>query len=143
VVRNPWSAYADTKKRAVPLPLAHYITGWCLNQMAALTFTARYPGRVHLLRFEDIIADPVGVLGNFLAKVGVARSDSLARPSWNGQVLQEVYPWGTIRIPTRQANRATADELSAAEKDEIALRTAPLLDVLSYRGFLSEVRAAA
>src|SRR6266545_2145854 len=62
VIRNPWSAYADTKKRAVPLSLAHYITAWCLNQQAALTFSAMHPGRVHLLRFEDIVADPVGVL---------------------------------------------------------------------------------
>ncbi|MGH9337141.1 MAG: sulfotransferase, partial [Vicinamibacteria bacterium] len=32
VVRNPWSAYADTKKRPVPLPLASYLLGWTLNQ---------------------------------------------------------------------------------------------------------------
>ena len=28
VVRNPWSAYADTKKRPVPLPLADYMLCW-------------------------------------------------------------------------------------------------------------------
>ena len=66
VVRNPWSAYADTKKRAVPLSLPHYLTGWCINQMAALTYSAMFPGRVHVLRFEDIVADPVRVLGQFL-----------------------------------------------------------------------------
>ena len=36
VVRNPWSAYADTKKRPVPLPLEHYLLGWTLCQSAAL-----------------------------------------------------------------------------------------------------------
>src|SRR5262245_28058287 len=30
VVRNPWSAFADTKKRPVPLPLADYMLGWTL-----------------------------------------------------------------------------------------------------------------
>jgi hypothetical protein len=143
VVRNPWSAYADTKKRPVPLPLAHYITGWCLNQQAALTFSALYPGRVHVLRFEDIVADPVGVLGAFLAKLGVSPSDTLARPTWNGTVLKEVYPWGTVRIPTPEANRATAEELTAAEKEEIRLRAEPLLGIFSYTSFLSSARAAA
>ena len=32
VVRNPWSAYADAKKRAVPLSLEHYILGWTISQ---------------------------------------------------------------------------------------------------------------
>src|SRR5947209_10622873 len=117
VVRNPWSAYADTKKRAVPLPLAHYVTGWCLSQQAALTFSEMYPGRVHVLRFEDIITNPVEVLGSFLLKLGVGRSDTLAKPSWNGRVLEQVYPWGTVRTPTPAANRVTAVELSEAEQD--------------------------
>ena len=143
VIRNPWSAYADTKKRAVPLSLAHYITAWCLNQQYALTYAEMYPGRVHILRFEDIVADPVNVLGAFLARVGVAKSDTLSRPTWNGQLLRQVYPWGTIRIPTAEANRATADELTAAEKEEIRVRTKPLLGTLNYETFLKGIRNAA
>jgi hypothetical protein len=143
VVRNPWSAYADTRKRAVPLPMAHYLTGWCLNQQAALTFSAMDPGRVHVLRFEDVIADPVGVLGRFLAGVGVGPSETLARPTWNGRPLEQVYPWGTIRSPTPEANRATADELTDAEKEEVRARTAPFLDVFGYGTFLASGRRAA
>ena len=43
VVRNPWSAYADTKKRAVPLALPHYLAGWCTNQMAAPDLLGHVP----------------------------------------------------------------------------------------------------
>lgn len=143
VVRNPWSAYADTKKRAVPLSLAHYITGWCLNQQAALTFTEKYPGRVHILRFEDIIVDPVRVLSDLLAKVGAGKSETLGKPTWNAQVLKQVYPWGTIRTPTPAANLATANELSPAEKDEIRTRTRTLLGILEYESFLKGERTAA
>jgi hypothetical protein len=143
VIRNPWSAYADTKKRAVPLPLYHYITGWVLHQHAALTFAATYPGRVTNLRFEDIVVDPVGVLGKFLSKFGVSSSPTLGKPSWNGQVLQQVYPWGTVRIPTTEANRATAAELSAAEQEEIYHRTKPLLGIFGYENFLGQARSAA
>src|SRR4029453_17156554 len=31
-VPNPWSAYADTKKRPVPLSLDAYMLAWTLNQ---------------------------------------------------------------------------------------------------------------
>lgn len=143
IVRNPWSAYADTKKRAVPLSLAHYMLGWCVNQQAALTFTETLPGRVHILRFEDIVVDPVRVLGDFLAKIGVKSSVALARPTWNGKSLEQVYPWGTIRTPSADANRATAEELSRGERQEIYHRTRPLLSVLGYESFWDQVRRAA
>jgi hypothetical protein len=143
VIRNPWSAYADTKKRAVPLSLAHYLTAWCLNQQSALMFRAMHPDRVHLLRFEDIVVDPVMVLSDFLAKIGVGKADTLAKPTWNGQAMTQVYPWGTVRTPTPEANRATADELSAAEKAEIAARAQPFLQLLGYETFLQPARVAA
>ncbi len=143
VVRNPWSAYADTKKRAVPLPLAHYLLGWCIHQQSALTFAQMHPGRVHILRFEDIVVDPVRVLGDFLGKLGVSRHVSLAKPTWNGATLEQVYPWGTIRTPTTEANRATAAELTSAERQEIYCRTKPLLEALGYESFWDEVRRAA
>lgn len=143
VVRNPWSAYADTKKRAVPLPLHHYIMGWCINQMSALTFAEKYPGKVHIVRFEDIVVDPVQTLGTLLEKIGVERAPTLAKPTWNGQVMNQVYPWGTVRTPTVAANRATADELSAEEKEEIRVRTLPLLEIFDYVSFLSAARRAA
>jgi hypothetical protein len=135
IIRNPWSAYADTKKRAVPLSLSHYITGWCLHQQAALTFSKLYPQQVHYLRFEDIIVDPVEVLGKYLNKFDLRTTPSLAKPTWNSKVLDQVYPWGTVRTPTTEANVATANELSTAEKDEIRLRTEPLLNVLGYHNF--------
>lgn len=132
VIRNPWSAYGDTKKRALPPSLAHYITGWVHHQHAALTFSAKFADRVHILRYEDIVVDPVKVLSEFLRKLGVRTSDTLAKPSWNGKVLDQVYPWGTIRTTTTAANKATGDELSPDEKEEIRTRTQPLLSALGY-----------
>lgn len=132
IIRNPWSAYADTKKRAVPLSIAHYMTGWNQHQLSALTFAEKFPSRVFVLRFEDLIVDPVKALSEILKKIGVGSSPTLAKPSWNGKVLEQVYPWGTIRTPTTEANKATAAELSAAETEEIRARTKPLLSVLGY-----------
>ena len=58
VVRNPWSAYADTQKRPVPLSLANYMLGWTLNQYYALLFQQQFPQRLHIVRTEDVLADP-------------------------------------------------------------------------------------
>jgi hypothetical protein len=103
-----------------------------MHQLHALAFAARFPGRVHLLRYEDLIEDPEAALSDMLGKMGVGPSPTLATPSWNGQSQKEVYPWGTIRVPTLAANRAAQEELSADEREEIARRTRPLLPAFRY-----------
>jgi hypothetical protein len=136
VVRNPWSAYADTKKRAVPLSLEHYTLAWTLNQYYALLFERKFPDRMHVVRIEDVLADPRRTLGTICAKLGLESVDSLGYPSWNGKRLDEVYPWGTIRSATPEANRATAQELSAAERDEVRARTATYVERFGYSDFV-------
>lgn len=138
IVRNPWSAYADTKKRPVPLSLHHYMLGWTLNQYHALLYKERYPDRMHIVRTEDVMADAAETLGKLLEKMGLERSDTLKTPSWNSNPLEEVYPWGTIRKATPEANLATANELSSEEKDEIRQYTHQYLDVFDYKSFLSD-----
>jgi hypothetical protein len=137
VIRNPWSAYADTKKRPLPLSLPDYMLRWNLHQHFALTTRALYPDRVHVLRIEDVMEDPSGVLGELLATLGLRGSQTLARPSWNGRELGEVYPWGTLRAVTPEANRATAAELSGEECAAIEALAWQYLDELSYTGFMA------
>ena len=136
VVRNPWSAYADTKKRPVPLSLHDYMLGWTLNQYHALLFKETFPDRVHVVRAEDVMADPLRTLGVVCEKVGLEPADSLKTPSWNGVPLEEVYPWGTIRKATPDANRATAAELSPQEQSKIRAHAWQYLEVFDYKSFL-------
>lgn len=140
VVRNPWSGYADTKKRPFPLSLAKYAWLWSQCQLAALTAAEQHPGRVHIVRFEDIVRDVRSALSSFLERAGLEWSDTLLHPSWNGRKLVEVYPWGTIRVPTEEANIATMNELSQTEKAEMAGHVAVMGQLLGYGEFLERFR---
>ncbi len=136
VVRNPWSAYADTKKRPVPMSLADYMLGWTLNQYYALLFREKHPDRVHIVRTEDVMADPHRALGAMCQKLGLEPAESLRKPTWNSNPLDEIYPWGTIRKATPDANYATAMELSSAERAEVKTRAWQYLEVFDYKSFL-------
>ena len=136
VVRNPWSAYADTKKRPVPLSLSDYLLGWTLNQYFALLFRDQFPGRLHVVRAEDVFENPLRTLGSVCGEHGLDAADSLRRVSWNGGALEEVYPWGTIRKGTPEANRATSRELSEAEASEIRARAGHYLETFDYKSFV-------
>lgn len=135
VVRNPWSAYAETKRRPVPLSLPDYLLGWTLNQYYALLYQRLYPGRVHIVRAEDVMADPVHTLGAVCERLGLRAAPSLGEPSWNGSPLKEIYPWGTIRQPTPEANRATAETLSQEEREDVRERAWQYLDAFDYTNF--------
>ncbi len=136
VVRNPWSAYADTKKRAVPLSLEAYMTAWNLNQFYALLNKNRFPERMHIIRAEDVMSDSYKTLGGLCEKLGLEAAETLKTPTWNGQPLAEVYPWGTIRNPTPAANKATAEELSKQEREEILLMTRHYVEYFDYKTFI-------
>ena len=136
VVRNPWSAYADTKKRPVPLTLSSYMQGWTINQYYALLFQKKFPKRIHIVRLEDVVADPMKALGSICESLGLEKKESLKTPTWNGALLEEVYPWGTIRSATPDANHRTAQELSDEEQGEIRDRTWQYLDVFDYQSFI-------
>ena len=133
VVRHPWSAYADTKRRPVPLSLDGYMLRWNVCQMHALRARTRYPGRVHVVRIEEVMADPQATLGAVCTAMSLEAADTLTRPTWNGQPLDEVYPWGTIRKPTLDANRAAADSLTDDERQAISVWAAPYLEAFDYR----------
>jgi hypothetical protein len=136
VVRNPWSAYADTKKRPMPLSLHHYMLGWTINQYHALYFQKKYPDRLHIVRVEDVMADPIHALGPICEKLGIEPADTLKKPTWNGAELEEVYPWGTLRRVTPEVNRATALELSEDEREAIRAYTWQYLDMFDYTHFI-------
>jgi hypothetical protein len=136
VVRNPWSAYADTKKRPVPLPLAGYMLRWCLNQHFALLCRQLFPGRLHIVRFEDVTTSPRAAFSGVCNALGIAYDPMFDTPSWNGDKLEEVYPWGTIRRATAEANRATAAELSPDEQNAVRLHGGLFLKPFGYDDFL-------
>lgn len=132
VIRNPYSGYADTKKRPFPLSLKKYIWTWNIMQHMALTYSNMYPQNFHILRFEDLVADPKLAMTGLSEKLGISFSENLLSPSWNGAKMETVYPWGTIRTPTTEANMATMNELSAAEKAEIRSTSIVMLKQLGY-----------
>ena len=132
IVRNPWSGFADTCKRPYPLSIERYSWTWAMMQHQALVFSRLYPDRFHILRFEDLVASPRDALGGLAARLGLTWDDALLQPSWNGKPMPSVYPWGTIRTPTTEANIATMNELKADEKATIKQITEIMLPHFGY-----------
>jgi hypothetical protein len=133
VVRNPWSGYSDTCKRPFPISLKRYAWTWNYCQHFALTYRRKYSGNFHIVRFEDLVADRAATTASLLNKIGLPMSEKCLEPSFNGSKLEEVYPWGTIRIPTPDMNIQTAHELSQEQRAQIKCETGVMCAALEYQ----------
>lgn len=138
VVRNPYSAYAETCRRPFPLSLENYTMIWNWVQYLAQTFAAKYPNRFHVVRYEDFVADREATMKSVASKLGLDFEEILLKPSWNGTVLGQVYPWGTIREPSPETNRETAETLTADQWDRIRELSLANLKSLNYEDWKKE-----
>ncbi len=135
IVRNPYSAYAETKCRPVPQSLIRYIWEWNINQLYAVNYRTMYPNNVHLVRFEDLLANPEKFFITLCRRLGIKFDQILTYPSWNRKKLTSLYPWGTILKPTTAYNQQKACELTRSEKETIKCLTQPWLKHFEYEDF--------
>ncbi|MEK6703796.1 MAG: sulfotransferase [Planctomycetota bacterium] len=140
VCRNPYAGYADQFRRPFPPSLERYAHTWGYCQYLALTFKRKYPGRFHIMRFEDMVADRKGTISTLLAGIGLPFSEKCLVPSFNAVELKEIKPWGTIRTPTPEENMRTANELSAEQKKGVRDLTAVSHQLMGYDQFLETGR---
>lgn len=135
VVRNPFSAYVDTKKRPVPLSLEHYIFGWITCQYYANLFASKFADNFFIVRYEDVIKSPKKAFQHIFKKLKIELTYSLEYMSFNGKKLKEAYPWGSIRQPDEITNIKTAKELNKNEIEEIYKRTKYYIELFNYSDF--------
>jgi hypothetical protein len=120
----------------VPLTLTDYMLRWCLNQHVALLCKDLFPDRMHIVHTDNVMAGPRAALSPLCGALGIEPGPSLDVPSWNGERLDDISPWGTIRRASTEANRATAAELSAEEQAAVLRHAGLFLERFGYSDFL-------
>jgi hypothetical protein len=132
IVRNPYAAYAETKRRPVPYTLERYVRIWNLVQLTVLNLAGLYPRNMIIVRYEDLVADKVKFFRELSRKIGIEYSETMLYPSWNGIKITHQYPWGTIEVPTAYANRETRDSLTPSEYESIKAQSLVINTRLGY-----------
>ena len=135
IVRNPYSAYAETKHRPAPLSLQRYIHTWNVTQLSAVNYSTLFPNNVIIVKFEDLIANPKKFFTTLSTTLGISFEENLLYPSWNGRKLDNQYPWGTIQYPTVAYNIEKIKELSKKEHEEIKSLTTYMNEYFDYKKF--------
>lgn len=138
VVRNPFSAYRDTKRRPFPQPLSKYLITWNIYHSTVEMYAGMYPDNIRIVRYEDLVEDKSAFMHKLAQFIGIDFEPSMLFPSWNGTKIEaSIAPWGTVLKSTKEYNEAVIEDLSDSERSQIAQATAALgrhfrYDEISY-----------
>lgn len=133
IVRNPFSAYRDTKRRPFPQPLSKYLITWNIYHSTVEMYSKMYPNNVKIFKYEDLVANKERFMKEVANFIGVEFDESMLYPSWNGKEIKDmIAPWGTVLKSDENYNSSIIDELSQKEKQQIACGTAALAKHFGY-----------
>jgi hypothetical protein len=133
IVRNPFSAYRDTKRRPFPQPLTKYMITWNIYHSTVAMYEKLYPNNVRIFRYEDLVADKRRFMTDAAEFIGVNFNEAMLYPSWNGAELKgDIAPWGTVLKSDIGYNQRIIQELTAEECRVIAGASAPLARYFGY-----------
>lgn len=136
IVRNPFSAYRDTKRRPFPQPLSKYLITWNIYHSTVEMYSHLYPNNVRICRYEDMIEDKEKFMRDLAGFIGVKFDDAMLYPSWNGvEIKESIAPWGTVLKSTPEYNKQIILELSDSDKRHIACATKSLAIHFGYDKF--------
>ncbi len=133
IIRNPFSAYRDTKRRPFPQPLSKYLITWNIYHSTVEMYAKMYPNNVKIFRYEDEVSDKENFMREVANFIGVKFSETMLYPSWNGKRIDtDIAPWGTVLRSTEEYNAKIIDELTDTEKNQIVAGTTALARHFGY-----------
>jgi hypothetical protein len=141
IVRNPFSAYRDTKRRPFPQPLSKYIITWNIYHSTVEMYSKIFPRNVRVFRYEDLVDDKKLFMQEIAGFIGVEFESSMLYPSWNAiEIKDNIAPWGTVLRSTKEYNANIIKDLNSAEIYNISSGTRALARHFKYQEieYLSE-----
>jgi len=106
------------------LSLPGYCRKWSVVNALGFAFAEKYPERVTLVRLDRLIAAREVEMRRLAQWLGIAWDPTLLVPTWNGEALGALGPFGGVPVVSAEHEHAAAAGLSAAERAAIAEGTA-------------------
>src|SRR5262249_46384854 len=124
VLREPASGFADMRRRVGEVSLPGYCRKWSVVNALGFAFAEKYPDRVTLVRLDRLIAAREAEMRRLAEWLGIAWDPALLVPTWNGEALAALGPFGGVPVVSAEHERTAAAGLGTAERGALAEGTA-------------------
>ncbi len=133
IVRNPFSAYFDTKRRPFPQPILKYLITWNIYHSTAEIYASLFPDNLKIFRYEDLVEDKQKFMAEVSSFIDVPFNQSMLTPSWNGrELVGDIAPWGTVMRSSSEYNQEVISLLTDEERRTISSSTKALANHFQY-----------
>jgi hypothetical protein len=134
IVRNPFSAYRDTKRRPFPQSLPKYLITWNIYHSTVEMYAKLYPQNIRIYRYEDLVSNKKSFMKIICKFLKIKFEPCMLYPSWNGKELKNcIAPWGTVLQSTQEYNKSIISDLNKHEKRMISASTKALAQHFGYQ----------
>jgi Sulfotransferase family len=123
VVRRPTTGFVDMRRRVPEVEVASYCRKWSLVNMLGFYFAEKYPDRMATVRLDRLIDDRASELRRLCAWLGLAYDVMLEVPTWNGEPLAAMGPFGGVPVVSAAHERECEASLSFADRAVIEEKT--------------------
>jgi hypothetical protein len=133
IIRNPFSAYRDTKRRPFPQTLSKYLITWNIYHSTVEMFAKMFPNNVKIMRYEDLVENKQEFMQEVSEFIGINFNSTMLYPSWNGVELKDaIAPWGTVLKSSQSYNQEIISDLTVSELIQITHATSALARHFNY-----------
>jgi len=132
LVRNPIATFHDTRLRLPKLKPQEFCAIWNFTAYFAHYCRIKYPSRLLVVRYENLISKKVETLKRMCRFFGISYSPCLQEPSWNGERLNSVWPFGGIPHPSTAYERSVGKSLPKKIRNSIKRFTLPAGALYGY-----------
>ena len=133
VVRRPTSGFVDMRRRVPDVEVASYCRKWSLINMLGFYFAEKYPARMTTVRFDRLIEERAAELSRLCAWLGLGYDAVLEVPTWNGEPLARLWPFGGVPVVSAAHERECEDSLSFEDRAVIDEETSAVRALYGLR----------
>ena len=119
VVRSPVSGFCDMKARVPEMNVHRYCLKWSLVNGTAFHYASKYEQQVRIVSFQALLEHRAATLRDLCAWLELEYDGVVEHPSWNGQRLEQMYPFGGVPDISRAHEEQCQQSLSASDVEHI------------------------
>ena len=121
------------RRRVPDMEVASYSRKWSLINMLGFYFAEKYPARMTTVRFDRLIEERAAELGRLCAWLGLGYDAVLEVPTWNGEPLARLWPFGGVPVVSAAHERECEDRLSFEDRAVIDEETSAVRALYGLR----------
>lgn len=130
IVRSPFAGIGDMRARRPEVTAESYSAKWSLVNSWAVAWARKKPENFRIVYFSDLLHRREQTMKGICEWLGIAYQPSLLTPSWNGQPIDRMGPFGGVPEISEEHENECIRVLNANDFEIVSRETCAVRNLL-------------